>query len=210
MYSVSCNYFAKKINQLRHMPTKNKASDNFARLVTFFLSFASFYFFLFLQQLASDFMQARMLLPVYLPAGVAFVAILAGGITGALGVFCALLSNYIIQNPLVYWPIIFGLIAFSILMQLLVIKVSLHLLSIGQTLVNLTYLKLVVLVLIFSLSHSLTHHFNLVLIKDHERGWAESMITVSTFLGISCVLLLLWSMKKLRRYLTQKNKFFFL
>lgn len=169
--------------------------------IAFFLTASFFYIFLLLQRGASDYIKGMNGFDwVYLPAGIAFVGILIGGLSAVLGLFFVLITNYTINYPDVYLPVIVLLVMFSMMVQLIVIKSYLYLLGIGKNLEGLKHIQLIGLALLFSLSHSLCHHLNIVTIAGHHVGWAESMITLSTFLGIFCILILLWSFSKLHNY----------
>ena len=188
------------------MNIKNDQRSYFPRLITFLISFFIFYFFVLLQNLVAEFSSNSTFLPVYLPAGVLFVAILVGGVPGALGVFLALICNVIIQNPDISMPLIVGLIAFSISVQYLVVKSFSYLLQVGPNLERLTYMKTVGIALAFSVSHSLNHHFNLVMIKGRTTGWAESKLAVSTFFGVFSILFFLLIASKIKNHFFSRNR----
>lgn len=174
-------------------------------IVTFFISFFCLYFFVLLQRLVAEVSINSSFLPVYLPAGVFFVVILVGGLAGALGVYLALVSNYILQNPDINWYLIAGLMLFSLFVQIVIVKFCARAVGVGSNLEGLNHIKVVGLALVFSLSHSVTHHYNLVLITHRSIGWGESKIALSTFLGVFCILTVLWLFSKVRNYLLKRN-----
>ena len=188
------------------MNIKNDQRSYFPILITFLISFFIFYFFVLLQNLVAEFSSNSTFLPVYLPAGVLFVAILVGGVPGALGVFLALICNVIIQNPDISMPLIVGLIAFSISVQYLVVKSFSYLLQVGPNLERLTYMKTVGIALAFSISHSLNHHLNLVMIKGRTTGWAESKLAISTFFGVFSILFFLLIASKIKNHFFSRNR----
>lgn len=188
------------------MNIKNDQRYYFPILITFLISFLIFYLFVLLQSLVAEFSSDSTFLPVYLPAGVLFVAILVGGVPGALGVFLALICNVIIQNPDISVPLIVGLITFSISVQYLVVKSFSYLLQVGPNLERLTYMKTVGIALAFSVSHSLNHHFNLVMIKGRTTGWAESKLAVSTFFGVFSILFFLLIASKIKNHFFSRNR----
>lgn len=185
---------------------KKKSSSGYSEaIVTFFISFFCFYFFVLLQRLVSEISIDSSFLPVYLPAGVFFVVILVGGLAGALGVYLALVSNYILQNPDINWYVIAGIMLFSLSIQIVIVKFCAHAVGVGSNLEGLNHIKVVGLALVFSLSHSVTHHYNLVLITHRSIGWGESKIALSTFFGVFCILMVLWLFSKVRNYLLKRN-----
>ena len=170
-------------------------------LIAFFLTASFFYLFLFLQKNAADYMNGAYSFDmVYLPAGVAFVAILIAGISAAVALFFVLVINYTINFPDSFMPLTMALVSFSLIVQLAVVKLYLYIIGVGKNLEKLKHLQLLGLALVFSVSHSLCHHLNLVTITGHQSGWAESLITVRTFLGIFCVLMVLWFLSKVIHY----------
>jgi hypothetical protein len=167
-------------------------------LVAFFLSSIFFSVFLLFQHIASSLLpRAESFDLVYLPAGITFVSILVCGIWGALGIIFVLVPTYIYKFPEVSSLLIILMVSFSLLLQLTVIKLCLFFAGIDQHLKKLKHLQLLGLVVVFSLSHSLSHHLNLAVIGRYPFGWSESMIALSTFLGVSFTLLILWIFSKL-------------
>lgn len=167
-------------------------------LVALFLSYIFFSVFLLFQHFASSFLQrAESFDIVYLPAGITFISILVCGIWGALGIIFVLVPMYIYKFPDVSSLLIIIMVSFSLLLQLTVIRLCLLLAGIDQHLKKLKHLQLLGLVVVFSLSHSLSHHLNLAVIGRYPLGWGESMIALSTFLGVSFTLLILWMLSKL-------------
>ena len=187
------------------MKIKNSTSERSASFITFAVSFSSFYLFLLLQRLVVEVVSPSSFIPVYLPAGVLFVVILVGGVVGTFGVFCSLVPSYIMQNPNTYWLVVAGLVAFSMLIQISVVKLTAWITNVGPNLERLTHLKLIGFALVFSISHSLNHHLNLVVITKKNIGWAESRLAVSTFLGVFCVLALLWIVAKITNHFSQSD-----
>lgn len=162
--------------------------------------------FLVLQKASSEYMKGSSYFEwVYFPAGIAFVAILVGGIFGALGIIFVLITHYSINYPDIFWLTIAGLVAFSIFVQMVVIKLYLLLLGIGSTLEGLRHIQLLGLAVLFSLTHSLCHYFNLVIISGFNIGWAKSMIALSTFLGVFFIIMVLWFFSKILKYFTRSN-----
>lgn len=179
-----------------------------ATYLTIFVSFCVFNLCLLLQRLVPYFGLEGSFVPVYLPAGVLFVAILIGGVAGAIGIYLAISINYIAHQPNVYWLLILALMAFSISVQYLVIKIFAFITNIGPNLERLTYFKVLGMAAVFSTSHSLNHHLNLVLINNQKVGWVESKIAISTFIGVFCVLWFVWIASKISNHLLKKNRFF--
>lgn len=179
-----------------------------AVLLTFIFSFCFFYLCLLLQRLVPNFDVYGSFVPVYLPAGVLFIAILIGGVAGAIGVYLAISINYIALHPNVYWLLILVLMALSISIQYLVIKAFSFFTNIGSNLERLTYLKVLGMAVVFSTTHSLNHHLNLVLIENQKIGWAESKLAISTFTGVFCILWVVWIVSKISDNLMKKNRFF--
>jgi hypothetical protein len=176
-------------------------------VLTFFLAGFSFYLALTLQKtLFGSFSTETSLFSVYLPAGVTFIALLLGGVFAAIGIFFVLLINYLLNFPDVSWSLAVALIGFSLSIQLIVVNSFLYLARVGTNLEKLKHLHIVGLAIIFSISHSLCHHLNLVKIAKFSQGWAESMIALSTFWGVFTFLFLLWCFSKVRNYLSENVK----
>ena len=167
-------------------------------LVAFFLSFIFFSIFLLIQYFASTFLRREEGFDiVYFPAGITFISILVCGIWGVLGIFFVLVPMYIYKFPEVSSLLIISMVSFSLLLQLTVIRIYLFFAGVDQNLQKLKHIQLLGLAVVFSLSHSTSHHLNLALIGRYPLGWGESMIALSTFLGVSFTLLLLWIFSKL-------------
>ncbi len=182
---------------MNQLTKKSYASE----LIVFSISAVFLYLFLVLQSASSEYMKNFGTFDiVYFPAGIAFVAILVGGISGALGVIFVLIMNYTINYPDVFWLTIVAIVSFSITVQMVVVKSYLSLVGVGPNLEKFSHIQLLGLALLFSVSHSLCHYFNLVAISNFQIGWAKSMIALSTFLGVFFTLMVLWFFSKSINY----------
>lgn len=175
------------------------------KLVAFLLAAAFFYSLLKIQSAAAEHLQNENgFYTVYLPAGIAFLAILVGRVYGALGVFFVLVPHYIAQSTDAETIVIASLIAFSLAVQLMVVEFGLIAFGINKKLENIKFLHITVLALIFSFIHSIFHYFNLLILTDHKIDWFESRLALSTFFGIVSVLALFWILTKLSQYFLEK------
>ena len=176
-------------------------------ILALFLSFIFFSVFTIFQHLAASFLKSNESFDiVYLPAGITFISILVCGIWGVLGILFVLVPMYIFKFPEVSSLLILAMVSFSLVLQLTVIKLYLFFAGINQNLERLKHIQLLGLAVIFSLSHSVSHHLNLVLFSHYPLGWGESMIALSTFLGTAFTLLILWIFSKLYEH-TSGHKF---
>jgi len=165
------------------------------------LSAVCFYLLLKVQVFASEYLPNKDGIDsIYFPAGIVFLAILIGRAYGALGIFLALIPSYISRFPDVEILVVVGMVSFSLFVQLMVINSFLLVVGVGKKLENLTFFHVTTLVLIFSLSHSICHYLNLLIIADKQVGWFESKIALSTLLGVFVSLIVVWLMSKLGKY----------
>ena len=178
------------------------------KLVAFVLAAAAFYTLLKLQSAASEYLQNENgFYTVYLPAGIAFLAILVGRAYGALGIFFALVPHYISRASDVDAIIIVSMIAFSLTLQLLVVEIFLFALGINKKLENIRFLHITLLALIFSFTHSLCHYLNLLILTKNQIDWFESKMALGTLFGIFAILTLFWILTKLSKYLLENTLF---
>jgi hypothetical protein len=179
--------------------TKIPFSLNRHVVTVFLMAMAGFYIAITLQGHVAELLKfgAKNSL-IYFPAGIAFVVILVGGAWGAIGVFCALSLHYfLLNNEVIPLFIVLSFTAFSAAIQFFVIRLGLGVMGVTSCLGNLKHLHVLTLALVFSVAHSLCHHLNLLILLNQEHSWLHSFILISTFAGVSAVLLGLWLFAKL-------------
>lgn len=176
------------------------------RILVIIFTYTFFYLILSLQNFLTDyFYQVGLIFYLYLPAGIAFLSLLIGGIYAAFGILLVLVPKYASQYPDTNYLTIVSLIIFSMAVQLLVIRSFLYFSKIEPNLKNLKHNHILILAMFFSASHSLCHHLNLVFIAGYQVGWGESLLVVRTFLGIFTALFILWTYGRINKFLCQKN-----
>ena len=159
---------------------------------------------MYLQAFGRDFFEFGLgFTTVYLPAGAVFLCILLGGVSGALGIFLVLVIFYAQQAQNSSLELFLLLTGCSVMVQFVVVRGTLLALKIPPNLENLKHSQLIILVVIFSITHSVCRHLYLFFLTDSRLGWIESRIGFATFAGVMAVLLLLWIVTRVRKSVIQ-------